>query len=218
MKLAIYGAGGLAKEVYIIAQKINKESHRWDEFIFIDDINDISELRGCKVYRFCDFLKIESKETVEFIIGVGEPTIRELLYNKVKENDFKVTTLIHPGVYIDDTTKINEGVVICEGVTITCDIIIGSNSYIHPHVVVGHGIHIGMHTVIGSNSQIGGDNIIGDRVFMGFLSGSREKITIGNDVIVSAGGIVFKNLPDAVIAVGNPARIMKINDSKRVFK
>ena len=60
--------------------------------------------------------------------------------------------------------------------------------------------------------------MIGDRVFMGFLSGTKDHISVGNDVIISAGSIVFKDLPDETIVVGNPARIMKKNEDKRVFK
>lgn len=45
----------------------------------------------------------------------------------------------------------------------------------------------------------------------------KDKITIGNDVIISNGWIVFRNLPNAVIAVGKLARIVKTNDNKRAF-
>ena len=34
----------------------------------------------------------------------------------------------------------------------------------------------------------------------------------------SAGAIVFRDLPDEVIAVGNPARVMKKNEERRVFR
>jgi len=50
------------------------------------------------------------------------------------------------------------------------------------------------------------------------LAGTTDHIQIGNDVIISAGASVFKDVPDEAVAVGNPARIMKKNDQKRVFK
>ena len=102
--------------------------------------------------------------------------------------------------------------------SITSNFVIRHNVYIQPHAVIGHDIQIGRHTVVGSNCQIGGADVIGERVFMGFLSGTKDHICVGNDVIISAGAIVFKDLPDEVIAVGNPARIMKNNSEKRVFK
>lgn len=218
MLLAIYGAHGLAREVYIIARKINQIHHKWSEYCFIDDINEIAEVNGVKVYKFSELVEERDKNDIEVVIAVGEPGVRDFMYHKVKDEGLCLATLIHPGVYIDETTVIGEGVVIEEGVTITANVQIGANTYIQPHAVIGHDIEIGQHTVIGSNCQIGGGDQIGDRVFMGFLSGTTDHISIGSDTIISAGAIVFRELPEAVIAVGNPARIMKKNENKKVFR
>ncbi len=209
MILAIYGAHGLAKEIYVVAKKINALEKKWDDFVFIDDINDDESVQGKRIYKFDDLLKAYSPDDLELIVGVGEPSVREKMFDKAVKNDMRIASVIHPGVYIDESVRLGRGVVISEGVTITCDVKIGDNSYIQPHAVIGHDIVIGKHSIIGSNSQIGGANIIGDRVFMGFLSGTRDHITIGNDTIISAGAVVFKDLPDSVVAIGNPARIMK---------
>lgn len=218
MLLAIYGAHGLAKEVYIIARKISQMRNKWSEYCFIDDINEIAEVNGIKVFKFDELINEKDKNEIEVVIAVGEPDVRDRLYRKVKDAGLRLVTLIHPGVYIDETTTIGEGTVIAEGVTITANVEIGNNVYIQPHAVIGHDIKIGRHTVIGSNCQIGGGDIIGERVFMGFLAGTTDHITIGSDSIISAGAIVFRELPEAVIAVGNPARIVKKNVEKRVFK
>ena len=218
MLLAIYGAHGLAKEVYIIAKKINNIQHKWNEYCFIDDVNEIVELHGIKVYKFSELIRQKDKNDVEIVIAVGEPSLRSFMYGKVKGEGIRLATLIHPGVYINETTVIGEGAVIAEGVTVTADVEIGANTYVQPHAVIGHDIKIGRHTVIGSNCQIGGGDRIGDRVFLGFLSGTTDHISIGNDAIISAGSIVFRELPEGVIAVGNPARIVKKNENKKVFK
>lgn len=218
MLLAIYGAHGLAKEVYIIARKINRVCNKWSEICFIDDVNEMAEVNGVKVFKFEKLIHEKEKNDVEVVIAVGEPCVRDLLYHRVKDAGLHLVTLIHPGVYVDETTSIGEGVVIAEGVTITANVEIGDNTYIQPHAVIGHDIKVGRHTVIGSNCQIGGGDCIGDRVFMGFLSGTTDHISIGNDSIISAGAIVFRELPEEVIAVGNPARIVKKNEKKTVFK
>ncbi len=218
MLLAIYGAHGLAREVYIIARKINQIHHRWSEYCFIDDINEIAEVNEVKVYKFSELMKERKNNDIEVVIAVGEPGVRDFMYQRVKDEGVRLATLIHPGVYIDETTTVSEGVVIAEGVTITDNVEIGANTYIQSHAVIGHDIKIGQHTVIGSNCQIGGGDYIGDRVFMGFLSGTTDHISIGNDSVISAGAIVFRELPEGVVAVGNPARIMKKNELKKVFK
>ncbi len=43
-------------------------------------------------------------------------------------------------------------------------------------------------------------------------------VTIGNNVVIGAGSVVTKNLPDDVIAVGNPCRVLrKITEEDRKY-
>ena len=49
---------------------------------------------------------------------------------------------------------------------------------------------------------------IGDRVFIGASSVILPGVTIGNDVIIGAGSIVTKDIPDGVVAAGNPCRVL----------
>ncbi|WJH32307.1 acyltransferase [Paenibacillus sp. CC-CFT747] len=53
-----------------------------------------------------------------------------------------------------------------------------------------------------------GKVIIGDRVFIGYKSVILCNVRIGNDVIVAAGSIVTKSIPDNCIVAGNPARVI----------
>lgn len=219
MILAIYGVGGLGREVYIIAKKINQNENKWKEIIFVSDLEDDKKAYPeYKILNFDEVIQNYETSSIQFSIALGEPIQREKLYKKVKKSCFVFATLIHPGVYIDETTTIGEGSVICEGCTITCNVNVGHNCYIQPHAIIGHDIKIGNHTVIGSNCEIGGADIIGDRCFFGFLSGTKEKILIENDVIISAGAIVFRDLPSGVIVMGNPGRIIRKNEENKVFK
>ena len=36
-------------------------------------------------------------------------------------------------------------------------------------------------------------------------------VTIGNNVVIGAGSVVAKNIPDNVIAYGNPCQVVKEN-------
>jgi len=46
----------------------------------------------------------------------------------------------------------------------------------------------------------------------------KDQVRIGDGVIVGMGSVVFNDLPDNVIALGNPARPMRPNLEQRVFK
>ena len=55
---------------------------------------------------------------------------------------------------------------------------------------------------------------VGDNVWIGTNVFVLPGVTIGNNTIIGAGSVVNKNIPDGVIAAGNPCKIIrKITDS-----
>jgi maltose O-acetyltransferase len=58
---------------------------------------------------------------------------------------------------------------------------------------------------------------IGDNVWLGGGVIVCPGVTIGDDTVVGAGAVVTRNLPAGVVAVGNPARVLRaIGDDDRV--
>ena len=53
-----------------------------------------------------------------------------------------------------------------------------------------------------------GKVVIGDYVYLGTGTQIMPGVTIGNNVLVAAGSIVTKSVPDNVVVGGNPARII----------
>lgn len=50
---------------------------------------------------------------------------------------------------------------------------------------------------------------IGDRCFLGYNSVIMPGVSIGNDVIVGAGAVVTKDVPDGVVVAGVPAKVIR---------
>lgn len=95
---------------------------------------------------------------------------------------------------------------------------IGDNVLIAPNVSIytaGHPVHpasrnsgyeYGIPITIGNNVWIGGSAVI--------LPG----VTIGDNVVIGAGSVVTKDIPDNMIAAGNPCKIIReITDADRKF-
>ena len=53
------------------------------------------------------------------------------------------------------------------------------------------------------------DTYIGDNVIVGINSIILPGVRIGNHVVIGAGSVVTKDVPDNVIVAGNPARIIR---------
>tara|TARA_B100001989_G_C24481511_1_gene434693 strand:- start:3 stop:659 length:657 start_codon:yes stop_codon:yes gene_type:complete len=218
MILGIYGAGGLGREVYELASLINAHDRRWNKIIFIDDSDDVKDLRKIPIIDYKNLIDIDSKEEIEVCIGIGEPEVREKIYKKLVNENINISTLVHPDVKIPDSTKIGEGTIICKFVSITCDIDIGENVYVHPMACIGHDAKVGDHSIVSSFVDIAGDCILGHKTFLAIGVILKQGIKIGSNAIVGLGSVVHNDIPDSVIALGNPARPMKKNIDKKVFK
>lgn len=86
---------------------------------------------------------------------------------------------------------------------------IGANAQIAPNVSIytaGHPIHPDSRN---SGYEYGIDVTIGDNVWLGGNACVMPGVTIGNNVVIGAGSVVTKDIPDNVIAVGNPCWVVR---------
>ncbi len=95
---------------------------------------------------------------------------------------------------------------------------IGENVQIAPNVSIytaGHPIHPETRN---SGYEYGIDITIGDNCWIGGNTCIMPGVTIGKNVVIGAGSVVTKDIPDDVIAVGNPCRVVrKITEEDRDY-
>jgi Serine acetyltransferase len=106
------------------------------------------------------------------------------------------------GVEIPEQTKIGEGLKIWHGQ----GIVINHNSVIGSNVLIRHT------TTIGNKYKGSGCPVIGDNVDIGAHVIILGDIKIGNNVIIGAGSVVTKSIPDNRLAYGNPLIVKERND------
>lgn len=86
---------------------------------------------------------------------------------------------------------------------------IGDNAQIAPNVSIytaGHPVHPDSRN---SGYEYGIDISIGDNVWIGGSTCILPGVHIGNNVVIGAGSVVTKDIPDNMIAVGNPCRVIR---------
>lgn len=86
---------------------------------------------------------------------------------------------------------------------------IGNNAQLAPNVSIytaGHPIHPDSRN---SGYEYGIDITIGDNVWIGGNTCIMPGVKIGKNVVIGAGSVVTKDIPDDVIAFGNPCKVIR---------
>ena len=70
-----------------------------------------------------------------------------------------------------------------------------------------------------SGYEYGMEVTVGDNVWIGGSVTIVPGVHIGNNVVIGAGSVVTKDIPDNVVAAGNPARVIKqiTEDDRRYY-
>lgn len=216
MNLFIYGSGGTGCEMVDTAERINRAKHRWDSIFFVDDIRVEPEHYHTKVFKFDQMLA--EAEPFECIVALGEPVHRRRLYEILLQHQVKLATVVDVSVTISPTATIGAGCYIGPYCFVSSHTRLQDNIMLEIHTIVGHDIDIGKHCVISSGVVVGGSTSIGDETFVGLNSTIKERVRIGTHCIVGMHSAVFTDIDPGLIALGNPARVVRKNEEHSVFK
>lgn len=86
---------------------------------------------------------------------------------------------------------------------------------VHPDAVLGENCNLSQGVTIGG-MQVGeyrGAPTIGNRVYVAPNAIIIGKVRVGDDVVVGAGAVVVRSVPDRAVVVGNPARVVSLKGS-----
>ena len=180
------------------------------EMPYIPDASVMEEQKACR--RILQELNFADRSDFDRISQI----VRELLGKS--ENAF-----INPPFYCDYGSHIEVGKNFFANYNCTiidvAKVTIGNNCQMAPNVAIytaGHPLHpvsrnslyeYGISVTIGDNVWIGGNTII--------LPG----VHIGSNTVIGAGSVVTKDIPDWVVAAGNPCRVIRkiTEDDKKYY-
>lgn len=212
--LCIYGCGGMGREVADLAYRMNK----WEKIIFVDDNIKKRIVDEVSVFTLEETLNQFDKSNLEFIVAAGEPTSREFLYEKLENHNLEYISVIAPGFNLSRFSSIKNGTIVHTGATFTVNVHIGKGCLINKHSVIGHDVTVGDYSVISPNVSIGGDVNIGPNCYLGSGAIIRNGIKIGENSIIGMGSIVIKDVESNSVVAGNPAKLLRANEDKKVFR
>lgn len=200
--LIIIGASGHGKVCLDIAQKMKL----WDQIYFLDNDENLSECLGYPVIGVTSDAE-KYKEEADFFVAIGNNKIREKVQLKLKKENYKITTLIHPDATINSFVEIDTGTVIMAGVVINSDTKVGKGCILNTNSTIEHDNKIGDYVHISPGVNIAGTVKIGDRTWIGIGSNVINNLTIHSDVTIGAGSLIINNVDKEGVFYGTPLKL-----------
>lgn len=148
----------------------------------------------------------------EFIIGAYSSKAKKNIFNFFNIEISNYINVIHKSSEIATTTNIGRGLLMNSLSSIGPHTRIGDFVSINGRCLIGHHDEIGDYVTINPGVNIAGHSVIGEGTTIGMGSNILNGITIGKNTIIGAGSLVTKNMPDNVIAYGNPCKIIRENN------
>lgn len=188
----LYGASGHGKVIKDIVEANGDTVNA-----FIDDNKDLDELAGLPVLH-------SAKGLSPIIVSIGVNKVRKMIVERL---DCEFSTYVHPSAIVSPSAKIGEGSVVMAGVVINANVVIGKHCIVNTGATIDHDVVLGDYVHVAPGVNISGATVVGEETWIGVGSCVIQCLNIGKNCMIGAGSVVVKDIPDNVVAYGNPCNI-----------
>ncbi|MFR9165369.1 MAG: acetyltransferase [Dysgonomonas sp.] len=191
----LYGAGGHAK---VITDILMSKGITVKEVY--DDNPNLKELDGIPIVH-------EGSYQSPLIVSIGNNIIRKKIVDRI--HNIKYEKAIASTAIISHSVCVGEGSVVMQGAIIQSSTKIGKHAIINTGARVDHDCNISDFTHIAPGAILCGNVEIGEGSLIGAGATIIPGKKIGKWSVIGAGSTVIKDIPDNVVAIGSPCRIIK---------
>jgi sugar O-acyltransferase (sialic acid O-acetyltransferase NeuD family) len=204
--IVVIGGGGHAKVVISILRKLNqfrvlgytdrKDNGALLEVPYLGDDSELTELTI-------------SRRTLGAVIGVGQLGLGQArckLWERVSAAGLSFPVIISPSAIVNEGVELAEAAVVMDRAVINSGAVVGTGSIVNTGAIVEHDTVLSDWVHIAPGATISGGTRIGSRCTVGAGAVVIEGKTIAGDCIIGAGAVVTRDIVEAGVYVGCPAR------------
>lgn len=207
--LAILGASGHGKVIADIALA----TRHFSQVVFFDDAWPAKTTNGqYSILGGLDELTaFATRENSKVFVAIGNNIVRLSKLKQLAESGLQIATISHPSASMSRSVNIGAGSVIMPGAVINADANIGEGVIINSLSVIEHDCILGDGVHISPRAALAGGVKVGDCSWVGIGASVIQQISIGSNCTIGAGSVVVRDIPNNSIAVGVPAKVIKVN-------
>ena len=141
--------------------------------------------------------------------GIGSRREREHLYELAAEHGYRFPNIFHPKAHMSRFTKYMYGIFAGIGVCVNSGSEIHEMSILNTGCIIEHECVVGAYAHIAPGAVLCGGVHIGEGAHIGAGSVVIQGIKVGEGSIIGAGSVVVRDIPEHVVAYGNPCRVIR---------
>ena len=210
-RIAVFGAGGFAREVRWLIEEINRHQPTYAFAGFV--VSDLSKLgehdSRSEILGDVSWLGSNRDRLDALAMGIGTPTSK-LRVARDLESEFPSDwwpTLVHPSAIFDrKTAELDPGVVICAGVIGTVNLRLKRFAMVNLACTLGHEATLDAGCVLNPTVNISGGVELGEGVLVGTGAQVLQYVKVGAGATIGAGAVVTRDVAPGATVVGVPAR------------
>lgn len=198
----VIGGGGHAKVVV---------STLLDAEIEVEAIYDDNPAKWstdlCGVSIIGPVSRLDRSSEKKAVLAIGDNRTRSAVASRFQ--NLRWITLVHPRAIVHSSASIGKGSVVFAGAVVQPDVVIGDHCIVNSNATVDHDCRIYDYAHVGPGACLAGEVSVREGAFLGAGVVAIVGTNIGEWSIVGAGGVVSRDIPGNVTAVGIPARVIK---------
>lgn len=200
--ILLLGGGGHCKSV------LDSLKAKYDRIGLV--VNELSETHSVPVVGSDEDLRRlydEGWNAAFICVGsVGNTTVRERVFDALREIGFELPCVIDDSAIIADDVKIADGCFIGKRAVVNAGSYIDTCAIINSGAIVEHDCKVGKFCHIAPGAVLCGNVSIGAYTHIGAGSAIKQGVRIGDRSVIGLGSAVTHDFGDGVTAFGNPAK------------
>lgn len=213
--LIIFGTGEIAE---VISFYFSQDTTRTVAGFVVDDkYATDSTFCGRPLVPLTAVQQVFPPDAYEAFVAVGYSEMNQLRADccrRLEGLGYQLTSFVSSKSVVAPGTQVGKNCLILEHNTIQPYVSIGNNTFLWSGNHVGHHVRIGDHSFISSHCVMSGGVSVGEFSFLGVNSTIRDHVTLGDRVVVGAGALVMRDLPDGAVVLGQQSRIASLTSDQ----
>jgi len=208
LRIAIFGAGGLGREILQALRDMQAAGAPVECAGFIVDpgVAAAESLHGLPVRRGLEALLL-GDANLHLVVALGDPAARARIVQRVEAAvGPRFARVVHPRAWIGNTVQIGDGSMVLGLASVTTDVRLGRHVLVNPNASIAHDCVLEDFVTLAPAVALAGGVHLEEGCELGIGARVAPRLRLGRWSVVGAGAVVIRPTPSGATVVGVPAR------------